>query len=282
MLQFLLFSLAAALLYHSAPVSALSICYGNLGCFTDDPPYTNTLGVLPGSPAEVGTRFFLYTRASPYPEQLDYNFPANVNRSSFDPELPTKVIIHGYQNNLQTVWLSRMKDAFLATDEYNVILVGWGPGATTIVYPQSVSNTRIVARQLARLLLVLWQTKGLDLNSVHLIGFSLGAHLAGYVSRELGYKVGRITGLDPAGPLFQSFGEPIYLDRNDAIFVDIIHSNGLPGGAGTFISHGHVDFFSNGGAHQPGCEAREDLINTERVKRPCSQNKVEFCVPLFL
>ena len=91
-----------------------------------------------------------------------------------------------------------------------------------------------------------------------------------------------LSGLDPAGPLFQSFGEPIYLDRNDAIFVDIIHSNGLPGGAGTFISHGHVDFFSNGGAHQPGCAAREDLINTERVKRPSSQNKVVFCVPLFL
>ena len=91
-----------------------------------------------------------------------------------------------------------------------------------------------------------------------------------------------LSGLDPAGPLFQSFGEPIYLDRNDAIFVDIIHSNGLPGGAGTFISHGHVDFFSNGGAHQPGCEAREDLINTERAEWPCSQNKVEFCVPLFL
>ena len=78
--------------------------------------------------------------------------------------------------------------------KYNVIVVGWGNGAFNLNYPQVVSNTRVVARQIAKLLEVLQQTKDLDFDSVHLIGFSVGAHLAGLVTWDLGYKVGRITG----------------------------------------------------------------------------------------
>ena len=48
---------------------------------------------------------------------------------------------------------------------------------------------------------------GTKYKSVHLIGHSLGAHLVGYVGQELSKTsdtLGRITGLDPAQPSFQS------------------------------------------------------------------------------
>jgi hypothetical protein len=36
-------------------------------------------------------------------------------------------------------------------------------------------------------------------NQVHIIGFSLGCHVAGYAGEAMSVKVRRITGLDPAG-----------------------------------------------------------------------------------
>ena len=65
-------------------------------------------------------------------------------------------------------------------------------------------------------------------------GHSLGAHVAGYAGkyfqeRHNGTKLERITGCDPAGPMFQHSADEsirqVRLDRDDAKLVDIIHTN---------------------------------------------------------
>ena len=93
-----------------------------------------------------------------------------------------------------------------------------------------------------------------------------GMHLA-EEGRRLGSVTGpncksvhRITGLDPAGFQFENAPASDRLDPSDACFVDVIHTN-----AGSFLSDqsfgiirhcGHVDFYPNGGASQPGCSSR--------------------------
>ena len=57
--------------------------------------------------------------------------------------------------------------------------------------------------------------------------------------------MGRITGLDPSGPLFHSVGRADRLDPSDAQFVDVIHTAGKWVGNDDLL--GHVDFFPNGG-----------------------------------
>jgi hypothetical protein len=98
------------------------------------------------------------------------------------------------------------------------------------------------------------------LDGIQILGFSLGAHIASYagqfVQEKLDAKIGRITGLDPAGPYFQWADPVVRLDPSDAAFVDVIHTDGSSSfltGFGADQAMGHVDFYPNGGQHQPGC-----------------------------
>jgi len=85
------------------------------------------------------------------------------------------------------------------------------------------------------------------------VGFSLGSMVAGragsYVYRKLNRKVDRITGLDPAGPLFTNdlikMGRT--LRKDDANSLDVIHTNW--GGFGVDVDIGDIDFHPNGGSN---------------------------------
>ena len=70
-----------------------------------------------------------------------------------------------------------------------LVCVDWGPGSAVPNYVRAAANTRLVGRQLAKLV----RSLNVPLEKVHLIGFSLGAHVAGFAGAELG-NVSRITG----------------------------------------------------------------------------------------
>lgn len=60
-----------------------------------------------------------------------------------------------------------------------------------------------------------------------------------------------IIGLDPVKILYED-SEPMYrIDRTDAKFVDIIHTDTNSFGLGGIL--GHIDFYPNGGRSQPNC-----------------------------
>ena len=57
-----------------------------------------------------------------------------------------------------------------------------------------------------------------------------------------------LTGLDPDGQLFEGYPPKSRLDKTDADFVDVIHSNGdspVSGGLGTFRQSPICIFLSN-------------------------------------
>ncbi|XP_065350620.1 uncharacterized protein LOC135946339 [Cloeon dipterum] len=173
----------------------------------------------------------------------------------FNASLPTKVIVHGFGSKCSLIWVHEMKSALMAVEDCNVICVDWEPGASLPNYVKAAANTRLVGKQVALLLRKLRTQYGLDPRNVHLIGFSLGAHVAGFAGAETP-GLSRITGLDPAGPLFEAQEAEARLDASDAGFVDVIHSNGanlIMGGLGSRQPMGDVDFYPNGGAEQKGC-----------------------------
>lgn len=75
-----------------------------------------------------------------------------------------------------------------------MICVDWEAGATLPNYVRAAANTRLIGKQLAFLMQNLQKHKALDLSRVHIIGFSLGAHVSGFAGSEL-QGLRRITGL---------------------------------------------------------------------------------------
>ncbi|XP_060851333.1 lipase member H-B-like [Rhopalosiphum padi] len=168
--------------------------------------------------------------------------------------LPLKVITHGWlasDENFTGVFC--IKTAYVDTGGYNVFTVDWSHIAEDIIYSKPAILTLSVGKLIAEFFERLIAHTGTHPSDVHLIGHSLGAHVMGSCGSNFkSEKIGRITGLDPACPGFHCIPlQKKHLNRDDAEFVDVIHTSA--GTLGYLNSLGHVDFYPNGGiAPQPG------------------------------
>jgi len=82
------------------------------------------------------------------------------------------------------------------------------------------------------------------------VGHCFGAHACGHAGHE--GQIGRITGLEPTGLLYEERDWSVGLNPSCADLVDVIHTN-CRVGLGISKAVGHVDFYPNGGTIQPGC-----------------------------
>ncbi|KOB65209.1 Vitellogenin, partial [Operophtera brumata] len=168
--------------------------------------------------------------------------------SCLDPALPTVVYTFGYRGRTNGPATKAVLEGYIQRKKRNVILLDWEEEAKS-------------------------GQAGINMESVHLVGHSLGAHIMGFAgkkTRELGQVMPRITGLDPARALFEgTFTVQNGLDRTCARFVDIIHSD--PGGYGTSTATGTVDIWPNYGSAgpQPGCPSGDfDMFTPEGTPLP--------------
>ncbi|XP_059170483.1 lipase member I-like [Physella acuta] len=250
-------------------------CYTDppIGCFPTSYPYNNTGGMSPQSPYAINVYFRLHNRN----RNIVFNLN-NVRQETadvFNPALKTVFIIHGYFEHGNISWILNMVNELRNKGDLNVVVVDWSGGASSLIYHQSVANTRVVGAVLA-LLLQEMIALGARPSQFHLIGFSLGAHVAGYTGQIVS-GVARITGLDPAGPSFKDTPPEVHLDPSDARVVDVIHTDtGSSLSMGARQPMGTLDFYPNGGDSQPGCSTNLfDLIsavmfNFDRGTLACS------------
>ncbi|KDR21040.1 inactive pancreatic lipase-related protein 1-like isoform X2 [Zootermopsis nevadensis] len=237
-----------------------SVCYAELGCFSVDEPWSGPLRPvpLPEDPSVIQTRFYLYTRRRPTNRYYVKTWPnIDMKNSYYNGSKETVFIIHGFMSTGNDTWLNDMKNAYLNNVDANVFVVDWGVGASDGEYNKVCANIRVVGAEITRLSRYLIQRERASPIRFHMIGHSLGAHTAGYVAKSIP-GVGRITGLDPAQLLFEGFKKEVQLDADDALFVEVVHTDAKPAvpllGAGILRAVGHVDFYVNGGWSQPGCQ----------------------------
>lgn len=222
----------------------------------------------------LGTKILLYTRKHPQSGLLLVagNSSTLTSLVYYKSDVPTRFIIHSsYDGPEAGQWMKEMKNRFFQIEDSNIIIVDWSRGAGSSLVDQRLTNIRMVGAQIARVIEDLMQYHGTKLEDIHIIAHSFGTFAADVVGRKL-RGIGRITGLDPAGPNFDALPLDMRLDKSDALFVDVIHTdmhNSTTSpigpslyGRGTSLSVGHLDFFPNGGSDQPGCSLQrfEDLI----------------------
>jgi len=220
-------------------------------------------------------RLNLFTRSNPTTAyRLLVNNNNNLANSAFNRQNPTKILIHGFTGNAQDRLLIRGRNEYLARGNYNIISVDWAVLAAGPNYNAAVRNTRPVGQHIADLIEFLVRVGNARLVDFHLIGHSLGAHVAGFAGSSIRTgRVARITGLDSANPQFNNVGPDGRLDPSDAVLVDTIHTDADR--LGLREPHGHVSFYPNGGTRvQPGCSWITDNFNGL-----CSHSR---CVDFFV
>ncbi|XP_065359749.1 lipase member H-B [Calliphora vicina] len=183
-----------------------------------------------------------------------------------------KVIVHGFLGNRFHYSIRPLRNVYMAQGKENVFLADW-EDAATLDYASSRIAVAKVAVFLAKLLEKFLNKHEIPLSEVHIIGHSLGAHIAGNMGRYFNGSVGRVTGLDPALPLFTPNAADS-LHSNAALFVDVIHTDFPVFGDNT--ARGMADFYPNyGHAPQKGCDD-VDLITASKLifeAYSCSHNR---------
>lgn len=219
--------------------------------------------------------YYLYNKETGPNNPVQFRL-STVGDISLDASRPLKILCHGYLDGIDSSWYASAVSEYLTGQNVNIIAIDW---PATDLYSNTVSTARQVALVNGKLIQELVNKKGVDLNQVHLIGHSLGAHISGLTGRPrqgfnsrwwrfrlflagqevlalTGKLVGRITGLDPAGPGFNYKSADQRLSEDDAVFVEAIHTDGNVLGYGERLAH--ADYFPNGGvATQPGCSGSE-------------------------
>ncbi|XP_046961511.1 pancreatic lipase-related protein 2-like [Vanessa cardui] len=202
--------------------------------------------------ANDNNAYWLFTRKNPITPQIIVNGDAiSLWTSNYDGSKPLKVIAHGWGRDGTSPVNTMITSAFLDVSDVNVIVVDWRDSASGNYVSASVS-VPAAGRFLGNFLQWLIRTGGGNWDNVHLIGYSLGAHLVGNAGREVGGQPIRVTGLDPAGPFWSN---PFALNKNSGRYVEAIHTNILARGITEPIAH--VDFYPNGGQMQPGCDTNQ-------------------------
>ncbi|XP_012683807.1 lipoprotein lipase [Clupea harengus] len=191
--------------------------------------------------------------------------PESLSGCTFNSTSKTFLVIHGWTvSGLFESWVAKLVAALFDREQSaNVIVVDWLSTAQNH-YVIAAQNTKSVGQDIAHFIDWMEETTNIPLENLHLIGYSLGAHVAGFAGSHTSNKVGRITGLDPAGPDFEGVHAHRRLSPDDAHFVDVLHTftrGSLGLSIGIQQPVGHVDIYPNGGAFQPGCNLRGALEN---------------------
>uniref|UniRef100_A0A0A9YXP6 Lipase member H n=1 Tax=Lygus hesperus TaxID=30085 RepID=A0A0A9YXP6_LYGHE len=210
-------------------------------------------------------KFYIYTRENfLYPDEIWPGNNISLRSSFYDPRKNTTVLIHGFAVDSSSDSVQEIKNKLLEYHDMNVVGVDYGslmdhwwynvcsPCGMAVVVLQAPKVGLFVGELVSFLV-----DSGQLPETVHIVGHSLGAHVAGFAGKYLNgldRTVARITGLDPSSPGFTKVSNSHRLAPSDASFTDCIFTSAKSISVRRPICQSN--FYPNGcGLSQPGCFA---------------------------
>lgn len=177
------------------------------------------------------------------------------------------VVIHGvFERFTRRSWMTRLMARIAAktNDSPTFLVVDWAERAANLFVNKLAANAKAVGVELFSVLRQLAERNVIATSNVLMIGYNLGAQVAGIAANRLrrqNLTVARVIALDPAdhcfdSGLFERVGDRAQiadkLTPYSASRVIAVHSSATS--IGTLHKVGHLDIFANRGHGQPGCE----------------------------
>lgn len=98
-----------------------------------------------------------------------------VEGGDFNPELPTKLIIHGFSDiGALGEWVTSLRDSYLSTSEVNVIIADFSTFETFLMFWTNLPL--FASKRISDLVTFLELTTGTSRSNFHLIARAWGTH----------------------------------------------------------------------------------------------------------
>ncbi|PSN35008.1 hypothetical protein C0J52_09838 [Blattella germanica] len=172
-----------AYICHSLVLTERIVNCPGIGNFSNEKPWSTLLRPVPPPQCNSNVKFLLLTRMNLDNPVLISWKDSSIEESHYDSSKWTVFLNHGWLSKPET--FIAIAQRYLSCVDANIFIVDYRDVAANKNYFQAVSNIRVVAAQIAQFVEFLIEEKGACKCMFHLVGMSLGAHLAAYVCKRV-------------------------------------------------------------------------------------------------
>ncbi|XP_031355797.1 lipase member H-like [Photinus pyralis] len=100
------------------------------------------------------------------------------------PSRSTVVMVHGWEQSANSVWVILAKTTHLSTADKNIITLDWSKDAKALGYGHAVNSVPLVGAHLAQRIHQWIVLNLINVTTTRFVGFSLGAQVIGFCGRS--------------------------------------------------------------------------------------------------
>lgn len=196
--------------------------------------------------------FFFYPRGTKLMFNLKPSQSIVNHTTGFDPNAESIFLVHGFNADGFNYRMQVIKRELLKHTKANVFIVDWYGGTAAkkylelFYYGRACKNAKTAGYRMADYI----ANNHLNPKKVTCLGYSLGSHVCGFAGKKLNGRLGRISAIDPAGPLFKFQLPSQRLAHTDAKLVDCIYTTWFIGIMDPICK---LNFYFNLDFNQPQC-----------------------------